>query len=68
MADRKTLKVTLVSSLIGRTKRQRDCVRGLGLRKIGDSVWIENIPTHLGMVRQVSFLLKVEQKEVSDAS
>lgn len=62
MAKSKTkrLKVTLVKSPAGRVAGHRDCVRGLGLRRMHQSVEIPATPEILGMVRKVSYLLKVE--------
>lgn len=55
------MKVSLIKSLIGRTKRQRACVRGLGLKKINSSQVLPQTPEILGMIRKVNFMLKVEQ-------
>ena len=41
-ATKKTLKVTLVRSTAGRLKAHRACVRGLGLRRIGHTVEVED--------------------------
>ncbi|WP_374336922.1 50S ribosomal protein L30 [Methyloversatilis sp.] len=59
MAD-KTLKVTLVKSLIGRKQDHRATVRGLGLRRMHHTVVLEDTPAVRGMVTKVSYLLKVE--------
>ncbi|WP_018228094.1 50S ribosomal protein L30 [Methyloversatilis universalis] len=56
----KTLKVTLVKSLIGRKQDHRATVRGLGLRRLHHSVVLEDTPAVRGMVTKVSYLLKVE--------
>ena len=58
------LKVTLKHSTIGRNQRQVDTVKGLGLRKIGQSRVLENTPAVRGMVKKVLHLVDVE--EVSD--
>ena len=57
----KSLKVTLVKSLIGRLPRHRACVRGLGLRRLHQTVEVEDTPQNRGMVRKVDFLLEVEE-------
>ena len=44
------LKLKLVKSLIGTTKRQRETVKGLGLRKIRHSVERQDTPEIRGMV------------------
>jgi large subunit ribosomal protein L30 len=56
----KTLKVTLVKSLIGRKQDQRATVRGLGLRRLHHTVVLEDTPAIRGMVTKVAYLLKVE--------
>jgi large subunit ribosomal protein L30 len=56
----KTLKVTLVRSLIGRKQDQRATVRGLGLRRMHHTVVLEDTPAVRGMINKVSYLLKLE--------
>ena len=58
--DVKQLKVTLIKSVNKRTKKQKDSVRGLGLRKINHSVIVNNTPEIRGMLEAVSYLLKME--------
>lgn len=60
MAD-KNLKLTLIKSHNGRIKRHRDCVRGLGLRRMHHSVVVAATPENMGMIRKVSYLLRVEE-------
>ena len=61
MADAKKLKVTLVRSRYGRLKAHRDCVAGLGLRKMHQSVTVPDTPAVRGMIDRVAYLLKVEE-------
>lgn len=56
----KTVKVTLVKSVIGTKKSHRATVRGLGLRRIRHSVELEDTPAVRGMINKVSYLLRVE--------
>ena len=56
----KTLKVTLVRSTAGRLESHRACVKGLGLRRIGHAVQVEDTPAVRGMINRVNYLLKVE--------
>ncbi|TVR61071.1 MAG: 50S ribosomal protein L30 [Candidatus Competibacteraceae bacterium] len=55
------LKVTLVKSVHGRLARHQACVRGLGLRRMHSSAVVVNTPENRGMIRKVSYLLKVEE-------
>ena len=54
----KTVKVTQVKSLIGTIQSHRDCVRGLGLRRIGHTVEVEDTPSVRGMINAVNYLVK----------
>lgn len=63
MSDQKRLKLTLVRSMIGRLKNHQSCVRGLGIRKMHQSVIVDGTPENLGMINKVSYLLKVEESE-----
>jgi large subunit ribosomal protein L30 len=56
----KTLKVTLVKSIIGLSPKQEATVRALGLRRIRQTVEHEDSPTIKGMIKAVAFALKVE--------
>jgi large subunit ribosomal protein L30 len=55
-----SLKVTQRRSLIGGTKTQRDSMRSLGLKRIGDSVVQPDRPEIRGMVNIVAHLVDVE--------
>jgi large subunit ribosomal protein L30 len=55
------LKITQVKSRIGSRQNQRDTLRTLGLRKIGQSTIREDRPEVRGMVRTVAHLVKVEE-------
>ena len=54
-----TIKVTLVKSGIGKSQKIRDTLRGLGLTKLRKAVELKNTPPIRGMIRKVSFLVKV---------
>ena len=59
------LKITLKKSKIGRIKKHVKNVEALGLRKIGQTVIKEDTPSIRGMIKQVDFMLEVEEcKEV----
>jgi len=57
------LKVKLVRSLIGHPRKQREVVKGLGLRKVNSEVIRKDCPEVWGMVRKVPHLVKVEVLE-----
>jgi len=54
-----TIKVTLVKSGIGRKKKIRETLRGLGLTRMHKTVELENTPAIRGMINKVVFLLKI---------
>lgn len=56
----KTVKVTLVRSVHGRLASHRACVRGLGLRRMHQTVEVEDTPCTRGMIGKVSYMLRVE--------
>ncbi len=57
---KKAIRVTLVKSAAGRLKKHKACVAGLGLRRIGHSVEVEDTPSVRGMINRVSYMVKVE--------
>ena len=52
-----TFKVTLVKSLIGRSCSHRACARGLGLRKINQTVEVNDTPENRGMVNKIYYMV-----------
>ena len=56
----KTIKVTLVRSLIGTMRTHRATVRGLGLRRINHAVEVIDTPATRGMINKVAYLQKCE--------
>lgn len=61
MADSKQIKITLVRSLAKKLQKHKDCVHGLGLRRMHQTVVVAATPENMGMVRKASYLLKVEE-------
>ena len=55
------LKVTQVKSKIGGTSAQRDTLRSLGLRRIGQTVVTPDRPEFRGMIHAVRHLVRVEE-------
>lgn len=56
----KQITVTLVKSLNGRLETHKACARGLGLRKMHQTVSVQDTPENRGMVNKINYLLKVE--------
>ena len=61
MSDKSMVKVTQIKSTNGRLEAHKACVRGLGLRRIGHSVEVEDTPATRGMINKVQYLVSVEE-------
>jgi large subunit ribosomal protein L30 len=61
MADRQ-IKVTLVKSLNGQLKNIAASARGLGLKRIHQSVMVKDTRENRGMINAASHLLRVDEK------
>ena len=59
MAKRK-VKITYAKSAIGYNQKQKDTLRALGLRRLGESIERELTPAINGMIAKVPHLVKVE--------
>ncbi len=61
MAKKKELKIKLVKSPIGYSKRQKGTVAALGLKKINQVVTQKDTDVIRGMITKVSHLVEVEE-------
>lgn len=61
MADNKTVKVTLIRSMHGRLKKHQACARGLGLRKMHQTVEVQDTPENRGMINKISYMLHCDE-------
>jgi large subunit ribosomal protein L30 len=59
MTDRK-IRVTLIKSPIGTLPNHKLCLKGLGLRRMHQSVSVEDTPAVRGMINKISYMLKVD--------
>lgn len=57
----KKLEITLTRSVIGRKQDQKDTVEALGLKKIRQTVVLEDTPQIRGMINKVSHLVSVKE-------
>jgi large subunit ribosomal protein L30 len=55
----KTINIKLVKSPIGYNKKQREVLRGMGLRKLNHIVTLKNNESTLGMIKKVNHLVKI---------
>ena len=61
MAKAEQITITQVRSEIGRLRRHKACLVGLGLRRIGHSVTVEDSPSVRGMINKISYMIKIEE-------
>jgi len=57
---KKSLKVTQTKSAAHRLRTHKACLVGLGLRRIGHSVEVEDTSSVRGMINKVQYMVKVE--------
>jgi len=59
----KYLQVRLVRSLIGRPRKQREVIKGLGLRRIDSQSILKDTPEIRGMINKVPHLVQIKELE-----
>ena len=62
MAEKTRVKVTLLKSLHGQLANIAASARGLGLRRIRQTVTVADTPENRGMINAAVHLLKVERQ------
>lgn len=55
----KVLKIKLIKSPIGRIEKHKLCVKGLGFRKIHQTVTLEDSPSVRGMVNKIRDMVEI---------
>jgi large subunit ribosomal protein L30 len=58
--SKKLVKLTLVRSPIGTLPKHKLCLQGLGLRRMHQTVEVEDTPAVRGMINKVSYMLAVD--------
>lgn len=61
MSESKRIRVRQVRSVIGYDRKQRATLRGLGIRRMNQTVEIEDTPATRGMIGKVTHLVVVEE-------
>ncbi len=59
--EKRQLRIRLVRSVIGRPRKQREVVKGLGLRRLNSQVVRRDCPEIRGMINLIPHLLEVEE-------
>ena len=60
MAKKEQINVTLIRSPIGAQPKHRECVRGLGLKRMHQTVTLEDTPSVRGMINRIFYMVQVE--------
>ena len=55
------IKVTMTRSVNGRLKKHQACARGLGLRKMHQTVEVLDTPENRGMINKIQYMVRVEE-------
>ena len=59
MTASKTIQVKLIKSGIGRIKKHKLCIQGLGFKKLNQVVTVEDTPSNRGMINKISEMVEV---------
>jgi len=55
----KTIQIKLIKSSIGRIPNHKKCVKGLGFRKVNQTVSVEDTPSNRGMINKIIDMVEV---------
>ena len=59
MTGSKTIQIKLVKSGIGRIKKHKLCIQGLGFKKLNQVLTVEDTPSNRGMINKISDMVEV---------
>ena len=59
MSKAETITIKLVKSGIGRMKNQKLCIKGLGIKKLNQTVTVLDTPSNRGMINKISDMLEI---------
>ncbi len=59
MTANKTIQIKLVKSGIGRIKKHKLCIQGLGFKKLNQVLTVEDTPSNRGMINKISDMVEV---------
>ena len=55
------LSITMIKSKFGRLPRHQACLKGLGLKKMNQTIEVPNTAEYRGMINKISYMLNVEE-------
>ena len=59
MSKEETITIKLVKSGIGRMKNHKLCIKGLGIKKLNQTVKVLDTPSNRGMINKISDMLEI---------
>ena len=59
MTPSKNIQIKLVKSGIGRIKKHKLCIQGLGFKKLNQVLTVEDTPSNRGMINKISDMVEV---------
>ena len=59
MTPSKKIQIKLIKSGIGRIKKHKLCIQGLGFKKLNQIVTVEDTPSNRGMINKISDMVEV---------
>ena len=62
MSKSETITIKLVKSGIGRMKNHKLCIKGLGIKKLNQTVTVLDTPSNRGMINKISDMLEIIEK------
>ena len=62
MVQQKKLRVTLIRSKYGRKPGHCECLEGLGLRRIHQTVEVIDTAANRGMIKKISYLIEINEE------
>jgi len=54
-----TIKIKLIKSSIGRIPNHKKCVKGLGFRRLNQTVSVEDTPSNRGMINKIRDMVQI---------
>ena len=61
MTKDKTMTIKLIKSGIGRMKRHKLCIKGLGFKKLNQTVTVIDTPSNKGLVNKISDMIEIQE-------
>ena len=61
MSKAKTINIKLIKSGIGRMKRHKLCIKGLGFKPLNQTVTVIDTPSNRGLINKISDMIEIQE-------